>query len=389
MPKQSFNFALFLFTYYAHAGTFATYASLFFAARGMTAPQIGILMALIQVMRIIGPNVWGWVADHTQRRVTVLRATALAACVAFTGIAFGRTFAQLFVAMIVLNLFTSAQGPLLEAHMLSEMRGDLSNYGRLRLWGSLGFIAAVMLSGVLLDRAGITSLPWLAGAMLLCVLAASLRVRATPGAGSALARPALLPVLRQPAVIAFFSSTALMVAAHTALYVFYSLYLAQLGFGKTVIGAMWSLGVLAEVVFFYFQAPVLRRVGAQRLMMAAFAIGVVRFLIIGADGASIVWLVLAQLLHAATFAAHHAASITLMQRWFGGALQARGQALFTSIAYGIGGSCGGLLMAACWDRFGASAVYYLAALLCALAAVAQALSLRWQRDICPPGLAAP
>ena len=78
-PRQSFNFSLFLFTHYAHAGTFITYVSLFFAARGMSAPQIGILMFLVQVMRIFGPNLWGWVADHTQQRVVVLRMTALCA----------------------------------------------------------------------------------------------------------------------------------------------------------------------------------------------------------------------------------------------------------------------------------------------------------------------
>jgi PPP family 3-phenylpropionic acid transporter len=77
MAGQSSRFALFLFCYYGYAGAFATYASLFFAERGMSAPQIGVLMSLIQVMRIFGPNLWGWVADHTQQRVKVLRLTAV------------------------------------------------------------------------------------------------------------------------------------------------------------------------------------------------------------------------------------------------------------------------------------------------------------------------
>jgi PPP family 3-phenylpropionic acid transporter len=376
MPRQAFSFALFLFTYYGHAGTFATYASLFFAARGMSAPQIGVLMSLIQAMRIFGPALWGWIADHTRRRVLVLRLTSAAALAAFSGIILGDSFSQFFVAMVLLNLFTSAQGPLTEALMLAEMKGDLSDYGRMRLWGSLGFIAAVVAAGYGLERFGVAALPWFAGGLLLLVLGAALRLHEAPPIEEPAPPAALAGILRQPAVLAFFAQAALMVAAHTSLYVFYSLYLERNGYGKPVIGAMWSLGVLAEVVFFFFQAAVIRRIGLPALMLAAFALAALRFVMIGA-GAQWLWvLVLAQLLHAATFAAHHSASIMTMQRWFAGPLQARGQALFISIAYGIGGSFGGLFMSWCWDRIGPQAVYLAAAALAVAGAAMAALVAR-------------
>jgi PPP family 3-phenylpropionic acid transporter len=379
MFRPLIPYALFLFAYYAFMGTLTTYAPLYFAAHGVSALDVGVLMSLVQVMRIVGPTLWGWVADHASRRVLVLRMTALGALVAFTGIAFGRTFAHFFVAMVCLNLFTSAQGPLTEALMLAEMRGDTSRYGRVRLWGSLGFIAAVMVAGVALDRLGVGALPWLAGGVLLLVLAQSLRIRETPPVhgGHAAAAP-LLEVLRKPAVIAFFVQAALMVGAHTSLYSFYSLYLERAGYGKTLTGAMWSLGVLAEVVFFYFQASVLRRIGVRAAMMASFGVAVLRFALIGAGASWPAVLVLAQLLHAISFAAHHCASITAMQRWFGGPLQARGQALFMSIAYGIGGTCGGLFMSWCWERLGPGSVYAAAMGLSVLAAGAAALFWKWE-----------
>jgi PPP family 3-phenylpropionic acid transporter len=378
MYRPLAHFALFLFAYYAFMGTLTTYAPLYFSSFGIGAADIGILMSLVQVMRIVGPTLWGWVADHSSRRVLVLRMTALGALVAFTGIAFGRGFTHFFVAMVCLNLFTSAQGPLTEALMLAEMRGDTSRYGRVRLWGSLGFIAAVMAAGVALDRLGVAALPWLAGAVLLLVLAQSLRIREAPRVGGFETAPPLLRVLRQPAVIAFFAQAALMVGAHTSLYAFYSLYLERAGYGKALTGAMWSLGVLAEVVFFYFQAAVLRRVGVRAVMMASFAVAVVRFAAIGLGAGWLALLVLAQLLHAFTFAAHHCASITAMQRWFGGPLQARGQALFMSIAYGIGGTFGGLFMSWCWERLGPDSVYGAAIGLTLLAAGAAALFWRWE-----------
>lgn len=378
MFKQSTNFSVFLFTHYAQAGTFITYASLFFAQRGMTVPQIGILMSLVQVMRIFGPNLWGWVADHTRRRVLVFRATVAGACLAFTGMFFGDSFFQFVIIMVLFNLFTSAVTPLSEALMLAHMRGELTHYGRIRLWGSIGFIVAVMVASYGLQWLGVEAFPWIVSGMMLTALGASLRISEAPPQAVSAPAPPLRGVLAKPEVIAFFVSSALMVAAHTSLYVFYSLYLERAGYSKPVIGAMWSLGVLAEIVFFYFQASFLKRATARSLILLAFGVAIFRFGVIGAGGAFLALLVAAQLLHAVTFAAHHAAVLAGMQRWFAGPLQARGQALYISTAYGVGATSGGLFMSLCWDRLGPSAVYYAAAVLSMLGMGAAWLSFKWQ-----------
>jgi PPP family 3-phenylpropionic acid transporter len=376
--KQSVSFALFFFAYYGYVGVFSPYASLYFAENGMTATQIGVLMSLMQVMRIFGPNLWGWVADHSRRRVAVLRFTAMAALVSFCGIFFGQTFTHFFVVMVVLNAFTSAQGPLSEALMLSEMRGDLTNYGKVRLWGSVGFIAAVTLGGQMLDWWGIGFLPWITLASLAMVLAACLRMDESPHPPAHHDAPSVASLLKRREVIAFFASTFLMIAAHASLYVYYSLYLAQIGYSNTVIGLMWSVGVIAEIVFFFYQAPLFRRFGVQRMMVASLLIAVVRFLMIGFGAESVVLLLIAQVLHAATFGTHHSASVATLQRWFSGPLQARGQALFISISYGLGGTIGGLILSGLWDTSGSHAVYLMAAIFSLAATGAAVLSYRWQ-----------
>ena len=379
-PEQSFNFGFFFFAYYGFIGIFTPYASLFFAHKGLSAPEIGILMSLMQVLRIFGPNLWGWVADHTGQRVGVLRLTALAAALCFIGMFFGQTFVQFFVVLVLVNAFTSAQGPLSEALMLSAMRGDLTHYGRLRLWGSVGFIAAVTAGGELLDRQGIELVPWMGWGMLGMVLLASFRLRETVLPGASRELPSVLLILRQPEVLAFFVASFLMIAAHASLYVFLSLYLAQIGYSKTAIGMLWSLGVLAEIGFFYYQAPLFRYFGVRRLLLASLVVAVARFLITGLGARSLPWLLLAQLLHAVTFGTHHSASVMRMQRWFSGSLQASGQALYISIAYGLGGTFGGLFMSLCWDRFGAAAVFIAAAVMALAGFVAAVLSYRWQQN---------
>ncbi|MEY4022005.1 MAG: hypothetical protein RI960_1017 [Pseudomonadota bacterium] len=379
-PAQSLNFALFFFAYYGYVGVFSPYASLYFADRGLSATQIGILMSLMQVMRIFGPNLWGWVADQSRRRVLVLRLTSVVAAISFCGMFVGQTFMFFFALMVTVNLFTSAQGPISEALMLSSMRGDLTHYGRVRLWGSVGFIVLVTLSGYALDWQGIELMPWIALLMLVMVTSVTFSLHEEPATQHTQPSNSVRELLSRKSVLSFFASTFLMIAAHSSLYVYYSLYLSDIGYSKTVIGLMWSLGVIAEILFFFYQAPLFRRFGVRKLMLFSLAIAVIRFLMIGWGAQSLSVLLFAQVLHAATFGVHHSASVATLQRWFAGSLQARGQALYISISYGLGGTVGGLLLSACWDTFGARWVYVLAAIMSLLGLIAAQLSYRWQDE---------
>jgi PPP family 3-phenylpropionic acid transporter len=141
---------------------------------------------------------------------------------------------------------------------------------------------------------------------------------------------------------------------------------------------MWAFGATAEIVFFIYQSPIFNRFGLKPVMLASLFLAIVRFTLIGVGAESLLILLIAQLLHAATFGAHHSASIITMQRWFAGSLQARGQAAFISASYGIGGTLGGLFLSLIWGEYGPEAVYGFAAVFALLALLAAMLSYHWQ-----------
>lgn len=377
-PEQSFNFGFFFFWCYGFVGAFPPYITLFFSEKGMTALQIGMLMSIMQFMRIFAPNIWGWTADLLQRRVQVLRFTSAGALVAFIGMFFGDTFMQFAAVMVALNLFTGAQGSQSEALLLAEMRGDLTYYGRLRLWGSVGYIALVSVSGVLLDWHGIRLVPWICWTVLAMAFIASMRFHESPIPPVHRDMPSMGTLLKRREVVAFFTSTGLMIAAHTSLYIFLSLYLAQHGYSKLMIGMLWAVGVIAEIVFFFYQAPIFHRFGVRLVMMASLLVAGVRFLMVGFGVESLLVLLVAQVLHAITFGAHHSASVATIQRWFTGPMQTRGQALYASLSYGVGGTFGGLWLSDVWGRFSPQAIYWVAAALAMLAFFVAHLSFRWQ-----------
>ncbi|RJX32064.1 MAG: MFS transporter [Oxalobacter sp.] len=376
-PEQAFNFGFFFFAYYGFVGVFSPFVSLYFSDLGMTAVQIGILMSVAQAMRIFGPNLWGWVADHSQQRSRVLRLTGLGAVLSFICVFFGKTFASLFFIMIALNLFTSAQGPLSEALMLAELKGDFTHYGMLRLWGSVGYIVVVLTSGWLFDWLGIGVMPWVGLTLLGLVFTVSMQLKETPQSYVHKAKISMRALIKQREIIAFLASACAMIGAHMAVYVFFSLYMSQLGYSKITIGLMWTLGVIAEIGFFFYQAPMFRRFGIQRLMLFSLAVGVVRFAMIGLGAEFLFLILLAQFLHGVTFGIHHSASVMTLQRWFSGPLQARGQALYISVSYGLGGTLGGIGFSYLWDHVGPEWMYLSAALVSFVGLCCAILSFRW------------
>jgi MFS transporter, PPP family, 3-phenylpropionic acid transporter len=359
-------YGLVWFTYFANVGLFNPYSPLWFKELGFSTLAIGALSSLQAWTRVFAPYGWGWLGDHGGRRVHLLRLAALGSVLAACGLLIARGYGA--VALCVAFLFVANGGivPLSEAtlaQVLSTERGmDTTRYGRVRMWGSIGFIVAVTLSGVLLQTLGIAAFPWLVvlmwGLLLVATLRLSTRRDSVHAAGTG---PRVWPVLRQPGVAWTFAAVFFTVLAHTSLYAFFSLYLDQQGFDKSAVGALWAVAVAVEIAFFWFQGRWFARLSPRAWLELAAAVSIVRFAAIAAFGSWVMVLVAAQLLHALTFAAQHAACITLVHRHFPGALRGRGQALYTVLGYGASGVVGGVGGGALIGTYGYEAVFWAAA----------------------------
>lgn len=364
--------------YFAFVGVFSPYLSLFLSDRGMTIAQIGMLMALPQAVRIIGPPVWGWAAGHVAGEPAVLRLAAIAAVLSIGALAGADGFAGLAAALFAVCFATSGMVPIAEALTLRAVSGDLGGYGRVRVWGSIGFIGAVAVAGPLLDRYGMRLLPACLLALMgaLAVIAFRLPNQAPKAAVGARAR--LRERIREPAIAAFFVSSALMIFAHAGLYAFYSLYLELHGYTRSLIGLMWAIGVMAEIVLFFGQRRLFTRFGALSLLSFSFVVCVLRFALIASVDGNPGWLVVAQLMHAVTFGLHQSASMAMLHHWFAGPGLARAQAAFAVASYGIGGTLGGLAASWAWDYVSPAGVFALAAASAAVGWIAVAACRRFE-----------
>lgn len=345
------------FFYFAFVGAFSPYFSLYLKSVGLSSWHIGVLMSLMQVMRLTAPNLWGWLAERLDAKTPIVRLAAAVSAVAFCGVFLWTSFGGLFVTMAVMAFFWSAALPLVEALTLAHLGNDAGRYGRIRLWGSVGFIVAVTAVGLQLDHLPLPSLLWTLLLVLTGILGFAFVLPDKREAGHDAPSCPVGEIARRPEVRALLGACFCMSAAHGALYVFYSIYLVSHGYHKALVGLLWTLGVLVEIGVFMTMPALLRACSLRGILLFSLACAVARFLMIGWGVEVLAILVLAQLLHGATFGAYHAAAITTINRWFAGRNRARGQALYGSVSFGAGGMLGGLVSGYAWDPLGPALTY--------------------------------
>lgn len=359
----------FYFSYFAFIGVFATYFGLYLKDLGFSGTQIGLLMSLLHIVRVVTPNFWGWLADHLHMRMPIVRVTFAASMLAFALLYFVDQFAVIFIVFVLMTAFWSCAMPLFEASVVSRFAEggavDMGRYGRIRLWGSIGYIVAVAFAGWLLDRIEIRWLLTMVMAWMVVLLVFSWL---TPEHVSGESHEKPEPVwkrLKEPAIACFIAACFMNAASQGASFVFFSIYMVEHGHSKTAVGALWSIGVVFEIAMFMLLPRLFQRYTHYSVFVFGFGASIVRYLIVAAFPDSFLAQAVAQALHMFTFATYHAIALNVVHSIFTGRAQNRGQAMYTSLSWGLGGAVGGLLAGWTWDAWGHQPTFAVSAVLSA------------------------
>jgi MFS transporter, PPP family, 3-phenylpropionic acid transporter len=375
-PVKNYHWRIagFYFFYFAFVGMFAPYWGLYLKSIHFDVIQIGILMSIQPVMRMVSPVLWGALADRLGNRLLVVQGAALCAAVSYLGVFFTQDFYGLMLVMGLLSFFWSASMPLVEATTLTYLGKHSARYGRIRSWGSVGFIASVLGLGYAFDSLAIAWILWVGVAIKIGIIVFSRQIPPTVVLAHHTDSQPILHVLLRPAVWVLFGACFLMSVAHGPYYTFFSIHLVEHGYSKSAVGWLWALGVVCEIVVFFIMPKLMRWYRLPQILAASLACAVLRFLLIAWQVDNVPLLLLAQVLHAATFGAFHAAGVAMVHQFFRGRHQSKGQALFGSLTYGAGGVLGGLMSGPLWQHLGASGMYSVSALAAGLGL----LLLGWQ-----------
>lgn len=347
MKRLSFTY----FMYFGQLGVLVPYLGIFLDGRGFTSAEIGEFFALITLARILGPTLWASLADKSGKTLWVLQFGCGLTVVSFVGVFWASGFWWLSLVMGLMMMFWTAVLPQLEVITLKQTQTRNISYGSVRLWGSIGFIVLTVLTGQLLDYWGSEVPVYVSIGVLSLLFISTLLISHTENQHpEKVVSGVHWRRVTQPVFLVFLLSATLLQVSFGAYYGFFALYLRDLGYSGQTTGLLIALGVLAEIVIFLLSARLISRFGVKWVLIVSVLLTALRWYLLGYHVEYLITIGLAQLLHAFSFGLTHAASVYFIHHYFESAFQSRGQAIYISVAFGVGGALGNWVSGNIWQQ---------------------------------------
>ncbi|MCP4932627.1 MAG: MFS transporter [bacterium] len=323
-------------------GIFLPFFPVWLKSRGLDEVEISLILAAPLLIRVIFTPIISFLADHMGDRRRVLIGLTWGSFISLAAFVPLHGFWPLLTVSILFGIFWTSVMPLTESIAMTEVKLAGLDYGRIRLWGSLTFIIASLMGGALIDRWGEgLILHMMLAAMLITILSAYALPVGTSKRQMEKAAPLppihwldALQLMRSKLFLLFIMTAAGTQATHAILYGFGTLHWQSLDITAGIIGALWAVGVLAEVSLFAWSAPLLTRFGPTRLLVFA-ALGAVLRWIITAFDPPLYILFPVQILHALSFGAAHLGAIHFIAQAVPEQYSATGQGLYAAFAMGV------------------------------------------------------
>jgi PPP family 3-phenylpropionic acid transporter len=361
--------------YFGQLGVLVPYLGIFLDGRGFSSEQIGELFALITVARILGPNLWASMADKSGKGLGILRLGSFLTFSTFCLAFFVDSFWGLTLSFALMMMFWTAILPQLEVLTLNCVDSDANRYNRIRLWGSIGFIILTIVTGKAIDLSSSEAPVYVSMIVLLVLFIFTLLlteqavVEKTQQLGGSIWRR-----MKTRVFILFMLSAILLQVSFGTYYSFFALYARDLGYSGQMTGFLIALGVASEIVIFLLAGKLLTRFGVKWMLVISIFLTSLRWLLLGSAAQFMPIMILSQVLHAFSFGMTHAASIQFIRHYFEDNFQSRGQAIYISVGFGVGGAIGNYISGHLWLQ-GTGAEH--AFLFSAVIALVAMLSLLW------------
>lgn len=370
------RFSIFYFCYYAALGAYTPYIGRWVDSMGHDGYVIGAMLGLWYGSRVIAPPLWSSLLQRSARPGNWFVAGCALTALCFAGFTFSHSALALLAVMACFGLFYNAVMPQFEAMTLAALGTRSAEYGRIRVWGSVGFLIVASTYGWLLDRLGDASFPWVTIPLFIAMVAAAWPHRTDCPPDHLETIDDAGHLWKRPGVRRFLLVALLMQMGFGAFYVFYTLHLKAAGHDGATIGALWGVGVLIEIIMFWQAPRLIARFGAQGLMSFCIAVTILRWVVTALFARDLPLMFAAQSLHAFSFAIFHACCMRMMSDFFPGKRAAAGQSLLYGFSSGVGGVLGAGMSAYAWDLGGGRAAFLAGAGAAALAWVVYSLRTR-------------
>ncbi|MGB5750363.1 MAG: MFS transporter, partial [Desulfobacterales bacterium] len=349
------------FIYFGVLGIFLPFFNLYCYNLGFSGLQIGILSGLRSVAMVIFPLIWGALADRLNIRRPIYILCNFVSTAIWVMFLFTAEFWPMLIITAFYGMFYAPIISLLEAVTMDVLGAEKKGYGRIRAWGSISFIVMVLVLGKIIDlySVDIILVLILAGSLMLAVISVGIPAIQAPK------KDLLTPVagsLLEKRVIVFLFCAFLMLVSHGAYYGFFSIHLANMGYGSTFIGITWALASTAEILVMIKSDKIFNRFSLENVLFYSFLVAAIRWMILFfAQSATLI--LLSQILHAVTYGTFHMASILYIDRLAPESAKTLGQAVNNALTYGLGLMVGFFVNGYVYETTGSFTLFLMSSLI--------------------------
>lgn len=353
------------FFYFALLGLILPYLAIYLDGLGFNSRQVGEVLAIVTVTKIIAPSLWAAIADRMNQPLLLYKLGALLSLISFSLLIYISHYWAMVTCLAFFTLFSTAILPQLEVHTLKILRHSNKLYARVRLWGSIGFIVLAVLSGEAMERFGYQIFISLGIIVLISLFFTTLmfnsRVKKVVLRVNKEQRPSITHKLLDVRFISFLVAGLLLQISFAPYNSFFALFLRDFDYSGLTIGLFIGLGVIAEIAAFIYMGSLFKYCSVNTLLVLSLIVSAARWFLMPLIADSPFWLALSQLSHAVSFAIYHSASMQFISTHFTKRQQGSGQGIYLGGVYGIGGAIGAYVTGVLWlDGKGASDAFIVA-----------------------------
>lgn len=347
------------FFYFAGFAFFVPYIALYYQSLGLSGSQIGILTGLSPVIGVLAAPSWSALADATHQHKRILSFSLLAASFCVLALSTVSQYAWLLAIVTAFAFFLAPIIPLVDNSVVEQLGVRRDEYGKQRVWGSYGWGLAALVSGLLLQRFGLSFIFYAYAGLVFFGFLASTRFPVNPvSIGIKLGRN-VLALFSNRRWLLFLGVTFVLGAGMAMIGNYFTIYLKSLGTPASLMGVALALATLSEIPFLFFSDRMMRRFGIAGLLVIGGSVFGLRALAFAAVSAPWQAMVL-QLVHGLTFGLVLVAGVEFTSRIAPPGLGATAQGIFSAVFNGLGYAFGSLLGGILLDAVGVQAMYRVA-----------------------------
>lgn len=352
------------FLFFAASASLSPFLVVYYQELGLTGTQIGILAGLPSLISLVSAPIWGLVSDRTHRHKLLLLIAMAGAILAALTLSVFDTFLWLLPVVTLFAFFYSPVMPLVDSTTMHLLGGHKERYGRIRMWGAVGWGVTAPIIGWLIESGSVMSSFWSYAVLMGLGLLVAVRIPVSGPIGEA-SKGDIRKFLTDARWLvflgaAFFGGMLLSIISN-----FLFIYLSELGADKFTMGLTLTFATLSEVPVLFFSNHFLKRWSAGHLLIAAMLIFAVRAL--AYSFILVPWLaLLIQLLHGPTFSLMWIAGVSYSNKIAPEGMAATAQALFSGVMMGVGSAAGAFFGGTFYEHFGLVNMFRLAALIALL-----------------------